>query len=104
MGNNAASVAVGLPLRYAGRRLTTEVSMRIVLAAIAALFLLPAAAQAQGQKFSPKAGPTEEQRAKAAEKAAQERDTEERYRASMKQIPDNKQPVDPWAGVRTPGK
>lgn len=77
--------------------------MRIVHAAIAALLLLTAAAHAQAQKVSPKAGPTEAQKARAAEKAAQERDTEERYRASLKQIPDNKQPVDPWAGVRTPG-
>ena len=77
--------------------------MRIVSAAIAALFFLTAAAQAQTHKFAPKASLTEEQKAKAVERAAQERDTEERYRASMKQIPDNKQPVDPWAGVRTPG-
>jgi TRAP-type C4-dicarboxylate transport system substrate-binding protein len=78
--------------------------MRKLLAAVAALLLLTAAAHAQAQKFSPKTGPTDEQKARAAEKAAQERDTEERYRASMKQIPDNKQRVDPWAGVRTPGK
>lgn len=75
--------------------------MRIILAAIAALVVLPAAAQAQTHKFNPKPSQTEEQRAKAVEKAAQERDNEARYRASMKQIPDQK-PADPWAGVRGP--
>jgi hypothetical protein len=77
--------------------------MRILPAAIAVLLFLTAAADAQMQKLSPNREPTEKQKIEAVERAARAKETEERYRASMKQIPDQKQPVDPWAGVRTPG-
>lgn len=74
--------------------------MRIVFATITAALLLTSAAQAQ-KKEAPQ-GPTDKQKLEAVQRAADEKDTDERYRATLKQIPDQK-PADPWAGVRAPG-
>jgi hypothetical protein len=47
-------------------------------------------------------GPSEKEKAKAQEKRAFEKDTDEAYKATLGKIPDAKQQkVDPWGSMRT---
>ena len=49
-----------------------------------------------------RAGPSEKEKAKAQEKRASEKETDEAYKATLSKIPDAKsQKVDPWGSIRT---
>ncbi len=73
--------------------------IRSLFAALAAVFLLAQAASAMDP--IPGKSPKEEARERWKQKRDQE--TDDKYRETMKQIPDApKKPVDPWAGVRAP--
>jgi hypothetical protein len=70
------------------------------IAAVAAVLLQTPYAHAQHS--SPPAGPSEKEKAKAQEKRASEKDIDEAYKSTLKQIPDAKQQkVDPWGSMRT---
>jgi hypothetical protein len=69
--------------------------------AVAAAVLLMQTPYAHAQHSSAPAGPSEKEKAKAQEKRASEKDTDEAYKATLKQIPDTKQKVDPWGSMRT---
>jgi hypothetical protein len=71
--------------------------------AMVAAVLLMQAPYADAQHSSAPAGPSEKEKAKAQEKRAFEKDTDEAYKATLSKIPDAKQQkVDPWGSVRTP--
>lgn len=73
--------------------------MKRLIAAMGALLLIQSA-----YAMDPIPGQSPKEKAREEAKKARDRDTEERYRESLKQIPDvEKKPTDPWAGVRTPG-
>src|SRR5262249_18633989 len=79
------------------RRALRPFSMAIVVA-----FLLMQTPYVHAQHSSPPSGPSEKEKAKAQEKRAFEKDTDEAYRSTLSRIPDAKQPkVDPWGGMRT---
>jgi len=70
------------------------------IAAVAAVLLMQTPSHAQHS--SPPAGPSEKEKTKAQEKRASEKDIDEAYKATLKQIPDAKQQkVDPWGSMRT---
>ena len=69
--------------------------------AVVAAVLLMQAQYAHAQHASAPAGPSEKEKAKAQEKRASEKDIDEAYKSTMKQIPDAKQKVDPWGTIRT---
>ena len=70
--------------------------------AVVAAVLLMQAPYAHAQHSSAPAGPSEKEKAKAQEKRAFEKDTDEAYKATLSKIPDAKQQkVDPWGSVRT---
>jgi len=73
-------------------------TMRTFVVAAAAVVLLTQAASAQPI-------PGESPKEKAANELRQRelRDTEAKYQATMKRLPDAKKPADPWADVRAPG-
>jgi hypothetical protein len=73
------------------------------IAAVAAA-LLTQTSYAHAQHASAPAGPSEKEKAKAAEKRAFEKDTDEAYKATLSKMPDAKQKVDPWGSMRTPQK
>lgn len=67
---------------------------------VAVLLMQPPCAHAQ--HGAPPSGPSEKEKAKAQEKRAFEKDTDEAYRSTLSRIPDAKQPkVDPWGGMRS---
>ena len=71
------------------------------IAAVAAVLLMQTP-YAHAQHSSPPAGPSEKEKAKAQEKRASEKDIDEAYKSTLKQIPDAKQQkVDPWGSMRT---
>lgn len=69
--------------------------------AVVAAVLLMQAQYAHAQHASAPAGPSEKEKAKAQEKRASEKDIDEAYKSTIKQIPDAKQKVDPWGSMRT---
>ena len=70
--------------------------------AVVVTVLLMQAPYALAQHGSAPAGPSEKEKAKAQEKRAFEKDTDEAYKATLGRIPDAKQQkVDPWGSVRT---
>jgi hypothetical protein len=68
--------------------------------AVVAAMLLMQLSYAHAQTSGP-AGPSEKEKAKVQEKRASEKDIDEAYKSTMKQIPDAKQKVDPWGTIRT---
>jgi hypothetical protein len=69
--------------------------------AVVAAVLLMQVQYAHAQHASAPAGPSEKEKAKAQEKRASEKDIDEAYKSTIKQIPDAKQKVDPWGNTRT---
>ena len=68
----------------------------------AATVLLMQAPYAHAQHKQVPQGPSEQQKAKAAQKRAFEKDTDEAYKAAIGRIPDAKQQkADPWGSMRT---
>ncbi len=75
--------------------------MRLFSIAIVAAVLLMQAPYAHAQHSSAPAGPSEKEKAKAQEKRAFEKDTDDAYKATLSKIPDAKQQtVDPWGNMR----
>ena len=75
--------------------------IKLLFAAFAAVFLLTHAASA----MDPIPGQSPKEMARERWKQKRDQDTDDKYRETMKQIPDApKKPVDPWAGVRAPGE
>ncbi|MGA9198182.1 MAG: hypothetical protein WB037_24105 [Pseudolabrys sp.] len=68
--------------------------------AVVAAALLIQAPYAHAQHASAPAGPSEKEKAKAAEKRAFEKDTDEAYKSTLSTMPDAKQKVDPWGSMR----
>jgi hypothetical protein len=72
--------------------------------AVAAAVLLMQAPYAHAQYSNsppPKPGPSEKEKAKALDKRASAKEIDEAYKETLGKIPDVKQKVDPWAGIRT---
>jgi hypothetical protein len=72
--------------------------------AMVAAVLLMQPSYAHAQHASAPAGPSEKEKAKAAEKRAFEKDTDEAYKSTLSKMPDAKQKVDPWGSMRAPQK
>ena len=53
------------------------------------------------QQRSPASEQSEKEKAKMREKRASEREIDEAYKSTLGKIPDAKQKVDPWGGIRT---
>ena len=74
-------------------------ALRPFLIAVAAVLLTQApCAQAQHKQIPQ--GPSEKEKAKAQQKRAFEKDTDEAYKAAIGRIPDAKK-ADPWGSMRT---
>jgi hypothetical protein len=70
------------------------------IAVVAAVLLMSPSAHAQHS--SAPAEPSPKEKAKAQEKRAFEKDTDEAYKSTLSKIPDAKQQkVDPWGSMRT---
>jgi hypothetical protein len=70
--------------------------------AMVAAVLLMQPSHAHAQHGSPPSGASEKEKAKAQEKRAFQKDTDEAYKSTLSRIPDAKQPkVDPWGSMRT---
>jgi hypothetical protein len=65
----------------------------------AVLLMQPQCAHAQQR--SPASEQSEKEKAKMREKRASEREIDEAYKSTLGKIPDAKQKVDPWGGIRT---
>ena len=77
-------------------------ALRPFSVAVVAAVLLMQTPYAHAQHSSPPAGPSEKEKAKAQEKRASEKDIDEAYKSTLRQIPDAKQQkVDPWGSMRT---
>jgi hypothetical protein len=77
-------------------------ALRPFSVAVVAAVLLMQAPYAYAQHGSAPVGPSEKEKAKAQEKRAFEKDTDEAYKATLGKIPDAKQQkVDPWGSMRT---
>jgi len=76
-------------------------ALRLFSMAMVAAALLMQAPHAHAQHASAPAGPSEKDKAKAQEKRASEKDIDEAYKSTIRQMPDAKQKVDPWGSVRT---
>jgi hypothetical protein len=76
-------------------------ALRPLSIAMVAAVLILQAPNAHAQHKSATEGPTAEQKAKALEKRAFEKNTDEAYKSTLSRIPDAQQKVDPWGGVRT---
>jgi hypothetical protein len=77
-------------------------TLRPLSLAMVAAVLLMQASYAHAQHGSPPSGPSEKEKAKAEEKRAFQKDTDEAYKSTLSRIPDAKQPkVDPWGSMRT---
>jgi hypothetical protein len=88
-----------LTIRRNGNNGRTLRSFSIVVVA-AVLLMQPSHTYAQ--HGSPPSGPSEKEKAKAQEKRAFEKDTDEAYKSTLSRIPDAKQPkADPWGSIRT---
>jgi hypothetical protein len=75
-------------------------ALRPFLMVVAAVLLMQAPC-AHAQHKSAPAGPSEKEKAKAEQKRAFEKDTDEAYKATIGRIPDAKQKADPWGSMRT---
>ena len=74
---------------------------RLFSMAMVAAVLLMLAPCAHAQHSGPPKGPSEQEKAKAQEKRAFEKDTDDAYRSTLSKIPDAKQQaVDPWSNMR----
>ena len=72
------------------------------IAMVAAVLLMQAPyAHAQHLSSPAGSGPSEKEKAKAQEKRAFEKDTDEAYKSTLSKMPDAKQRVDPWGSMRT---
>jgi hypothetical protein len=69
--------------------------------AVVAAVLIMQAPNAHAQHKSATEGPTAEQKAKALEKRAFEKNTDEAYKSTLSRIPDAQQKIDPWGSLRT---
>ena len=77
-------------------------TLRPLSLAMVAAVLLMQASYAHAQHGSSPSGPSEKEKAKAQEKRALQKDTDEAYKSTLSRIPDAKQPkVDPWGSMRT---
>lgn len=72
--------------------------IRLFFAALAAVFFVTQAAHA----MDPIPGKSPKEQAREQWKQKRDQETDDKYRETMKQIPDQKKPIDPWAGVRAP--
>jgi hypothetical protein len=90
------------PPRVVQRNKKNRSAMRpLSMAAIAAVLLMQAP-YAHAQHSAAPTGPSEKVKAKAQEKRAFEKDTDEAYKSTLSKIPDaKKQTVDPWGNMRT---
>jgi|SRR5262245_28598036 len=79
-------------------------ALRLSIAVVAAVLLMQTPYARAQQHASPPAGPSEQEKAKAAEKRAFEKDTDEAYKSTLSKMPDAKQKVDPWGSMRAPQK
>jgi hypothetical protein len=77
------------------RRALRPFSISVVAAV---LLIQPPCAHAQQR--SPVSEQSEKEKAKMREKRASERETDEAYKSTLSKIPDAKQKVDPWGGIR----
>jgi len=75
-------------------------ALRSFSIAVAAVLLMQTP-YAHAQHMSAPAGPSEKEKAKAQEKRAFEKDTDEAYKSTLSKLPDAKQKVDPWGSMRT---
>jgi len=69
--------------------------------AVVAAVLLMQPPCAHAQQRTPVSEQSEKEKAKMREKRASERETDEAYKSTLSKIPDSKQKVDPWGGIRT---
>ena len=76
-------------------------ALRPLSIAVVAAVLIMQAPNAHAQHKSGTAEPTEQQKAKAQEKRAFEKNTDEAYKSTLSRIPDAQQKVDPWGSLRT---
>ena len=83
------------------RHVKNRRALRPFSIAVVAAVLLMQAQYAHAQHASAPAGPSEKEKTKAQEKRASEKDIDEAYKSTLKQIPDAKQKVDPWGSMRT---
>lgn len=74
--------------------------MRRMIAAIAATAMLAPAAYAQ--RVGPPPQLSEKQKAAIVEKRVREKEIDEAYKATIKQMPDKQQKADPWGNLRAP--
>jgi hypothetical protein len=79
-------------------------ALRLSIAVVAAVLLMQTPYARAQKHASPPAGPSEQEKAKAAEKRAFEKDTDEAYKSTLSKMPDAKQKVDPWGSMRAPQK
>ena len=73
--------------------------LRIVLAAVAVAALL-----AQGAQAQPIPGQSPKEKARADQEKATAKETDAAYKARLNNIPDAKQPLDPWGQMRAPSE
>ena len=73
----------------------------LIFMAVIAAVLLKQMPYLHAQHSSPPAGLSEKEKAKMQEKRASEKEIDEAYKSRLKNIPDAKQSVDPWASMRT---
>jgi hypothetical protein len=84
------------------RHVKNRRALRPFSIAVVAAVLLMQAQYAHAQHASAPTGPSEKEKAKAQEKRASEKDIDEAYKSTLRQIPDAKQQkVDPWGSMRT---
>lgn len=69
--------------------------------AVVAALLLMQPPYALAQHSSLPSGPSEKEKAKMQEKKASQKEIDEAYKSTIKKIPDAKQSLDPWGGMRT---
>jgi len=87
--------------RIVNRAGKNKPTMRPFSMAMVAAVLLMQAPCAHAQHAGAPKGPSEQEKAKAQEKRAFEKDTDEAYRSTLSKIPDAKQKaVDPWSNMR----
>ncbi|MGA7388283.1 MAG: hypothetical protein WA322_25625 [Pseudolabrys sp.] len=104
--NIIAETAAGKPMFHdADRDEKNRRALRPFSIVVVAAVLLMQTPYAHAQHMSAPAGPSEKEKAKAQEKRAFEKDTDEAYKSTLSKIPDAKQQkVDPWGSMRTAPK
>jgi hypothetical protein len=73
----------------------------MIFIAVVSAVLLMQAPSTHAQQRSPASEQSEKEKAKMQEKRASEKVIDEAYKSRLKNIPDAKQSVDPWASMRT---